>query len=68
MTTSTTSTSEQSLADVVEDLETRFLSSIPQSECTDDVRLFVQVQQAHWFYVDNLKHYKGHKKLIKKMY
>lgn len=50
------------LADVLADLEFRFLSNLPEEELADAVRVFMQVEQAHWFYedeyVDNYKHLK----------
>merc|ERR1711865_176829 len=40
------------LADVLAELEMRFLSNLPAAELNNAVRVFMQVEQAHWFYED----------------
>ena len=45
-------TSPPSLPDIFQDLESRFLLNLPDSELSSFTRLFFQLQQAHWFYCD----------------
>ena len=40
------------LPDIFQDLESRFLLNLPDSELSSFPRLFFQLQQAHWFYCD----------------
>lgn len=53
------------LPDVLEELELRFLTNLPETELNDAVRVFMQIEQAHWFYedffVDNHAHLKSMK-------
>ena len=50
------------LPDVLAELEMRFLMNLPEAELNDAVRVFMQIEQAHWFYedffVDKHKHLK----------
>jgi len=50
------------MPDVLAELEFRFLANLPEEELNDAVRVFMQIEQAHWFYedffVDNHKHLK----------
>jgi hypothetical protein len=40
------------LADVLNDLELRFILNLPEEELNSADRLFFQLEQAHWFYED----------------
>ena len=37
---------------VLAELEFRFLANLPEEELNDAVRVFMQIEQAHWFYED----------------
>jgi mRNA-decapping enzyme subunit 2 len=43
---------QMSIADVLADIEMRFLNNIPEEEAAQTERLFFQLEQAHWFYED----------------
>lgn len=38
--------------DILDDLSSRFIINIPEGERTDPIRLFFQIELAHWFYLD----------------
>lgn len=40
------------MPDVLAELEFRFLANLPEEELNDAVRVFMQIEQAHWFYED----------------
>ena len=43
------------LQSVMQDLESRFLLNLPDSELTSFDRLYFHLQQAHWFYLDHIR-------------
>lgn len=43
--------------EVLDDLSSRFLMSLPAEEREDPVRVCFQAERAHWFYIDNLPYY-----------
>lgn len=45
---------EVSLESCLEDVETRFLYNLPESELNKSERLFFQIEQAWWFYVSTI--------------
>lgn len=38
--------------DILDDLSSRFIINIPEGERKDPIRLFFQIELAHWFYLD----------------
>ena len=38
--------------EILDDLSTRFLNNLPEQEYSDLVRVFFQVEQAYWFFLD----------------
>lgn len=66
---------EVSLESCLEDVETRFLYNLPESELNKSERLFFQIEQAWWFYedfyadkFDNLRHFKDLKSFAKAVF
>lgn len=47
-----TAAAPASLEDALEDVETRFLYNLPESELNSPERLFYQIEQAYWYYED----------------
>lgn len=47
-----TASAPSSLEDALEDVETRFLYNLPESELNSPERLFYQIEQAYWYYED----------------
>jgi mRNA-decapping enzyme subunit 2 len=47
-----TTSAPASLDDALEDVETRFLYNLPESELNSPERLFYQIEQAYWYYED----------------
>lgn len=41
-----------SMAEVMDELQTRFLVNLPESELASSERLFFQIEQCYWFYED----------------
>jgi len=41
------------LQNVLEDIASRFVCNLPEEELQSFERLFIQLEQAHWFYADN---------------
>jgi len=39
-------------SDILDDLSSRFLINLPEGEKSDPIRLFFQIELAHWFYLD----------------
>ncbi|KAE9334429.1 hypothetical protein PF008_g13974 [Phytophthora fragariae] len=50
--TSKTSKKKPSLAEVMDELQSRFLVNLPESELASSERLFFQIEQCYWFYED----------------
>jgi len=68
-------TPKATLLDVLSDLETRFLLPLPYEELSSPPRLFFQLEQAYWFYLDfhleeqeDLPKYKNLEIFSKKMF
>ena len=66
---------EVSLESCLEDVETRFLYNLPESELNKSERLFFQIEQAWWFYedfyadkFDNIRHFKDLKSFAKAIF
>lgn len=66
---------EVSLESCLEDVETRFLYNLPESELNKSERLFFQIEQAWWFYedfyadkYDNVRHFKDLKSFAKAIF
>ncbi|KAI9907709.1 hypothetical protein PsorP6_004522 [Peronosclerospora sorghi] len=50
--TSNTCKKKPSLAEVMDELQSRFLVNLPESELISSERLFFQIEQCYWFYED----------------
>ena len=67
--------SEITLESCLDDVETRFLINLPESELNQSERLFFQIEQAWWFYEDffadkypHIPHFKDLKAFAEKIF